>query len=66
MTVRYLDICCLLLTLLPGLPAAMASIAYEQACLHQPHAGFSAKGEVTVPDPYAPMPLGNRESRDTA
>jgi hypothetical protein len=66
MTFRALDACCLLLTLFPGLPFAMAAVAYEQGRYSQPYTGFSADGEVTVPGPCAPVPPRDRDSRDAA
>ena len=66
MSVRTLDVCCVLLTLLPALPSAMAAVAHKQAHYNQPSAGFRTDGEVMVSEPWAPVPAGNREARDAA
>ncbi|WP_328689977.1 hypothetical protein OHA74_12690 [Streptomyces phaeochromogenes] len=66
MTVPCLEASCLLLTLLPGLPAARAAITYQQARYSQPHAGFRTDEEPMVPEPCTPVPARDRESRDAA
>ncbi|MDH6522359.1 hypothetical protein [Streptomyces sp. SAI-090] len=66
MTAPYLDAYCLLMTLFPDLPSAMAALTYEQARYSQPHAGFRADGEAMLPEPCAPVPAGGREARDAA
>ncbi|WP_331726816.1 hypothetical protein [Streptomyces sp. NBC_00280] len=63
MTVRSLDACCLLLTLLPALPSVMTAVAYQQARHSQPHAGFRADEGAMDPESCAPVPAGDRESR---
>jgi len=66
MTLPNLEVCCLLLTLLPGLPFARAAVAYERARYSQPYASFRTDGKVMVPEPWAPVPAGARETRDAA
>jgi len=66
MTGPYLDVCCLVLTLFPGLPSAGAALAYEEAYHSQPHAGFRAGGEGVLPELWALAPTGEHEGRDAA
>ncbi|NUK15668.1 hypothetical protein [Streptomyces lunaelactis] len=64
MTLPNLEACCFLLTLLPGLPSASAAVAYQRARYNQPYASFRTDGQAMLPEPWAPVPGGDREARD--